>query len=99
MPLYYSLAPVPGSTDVGDVSWQTATAHISAVALPSLCPRHSWQNVSCGKTSIAHKGMLYAARVMAGAAIDVLADPSVLVPARAEFTKNTAKRYVSPIPD
>ncbi len=99
MPLYYSLAPVPGSTDVGDVSWQTPTAQISAVTHPSLCPGHSWQNVSCGKTSIAHKGMLYAARVMAGAAIDVLADPSVLVPARAEFTKNTAKGYVSPIPD
>lgn len=99
MPPFFSTAMEPGSTDVGDVSWQTPTAQIHVVTAPSNCPGHSWQNVSSGKTSIAHKGMLHAARVLAAAAIDLIADPALLNPVRAEFEKRTASGYVNPMPE
>ena len=87
----------PGSTDVGDVSWLTPTAQFNAVTWPSLCPGHSWQNVSCGKTSIAHKGMLYAAKVLAGAAADLMTQPRLLAEAREEFSVSAAEGYDCPI--
>ena len=87
----------PGSTDVGDVSWLTPTAQISAVCWPSGVPGHSWQVVTCGKTALAHKGMLYASKVLAGAVIDLLNDPETLAAAKAEFEKRSASGYVCPI--
>ena len=87
----------PGSTDVGDVSWLAPTAQISAVCWPSGVPGHSWQVVTCGKTALAHKGMLYASKVLAGAVIDLLNDPETLAAAKAEFEKRSASGYVCPI--
>ena len=75
----------PGSTDVGDVSWLTPTAQISTVTWTSGSPGHSWQNVAIGKSSIAHKGVLYAAKVMAGAAADMMECPALLADIRDEF--------------
>ena len=49
LPLYQGDAFQPGSTDVGDVSWQCPTAQIHVAAWPNGCPGHSWQNVSCGR--------------------------------------------------
>ena len=87
----------PGSTDVGDVSWLTPTAQFTAVTWPSGSPGHSWQNVSCGKTSIAHKGMLYAAKALAGAALDLMTQPQLLADAREEFSITAAEGYDCPI--
>ncbi|MEM9777851.1 MAG: amidohydrolase, partial [Chloroflexota bacterium] len=53
-----------------------------------------------GKTSIGHKGMMYAAQVMAGAAIELFKDPNRLKQVRDEFEAQVAKRpYVNPLPD
>ena len=87
----------PGSTDVGDVSWLTPTAQFNAVTWPSGAPGHSWQNVSCGKTSIAHKGLLYAAKVLSGAAADLMSQPQLLTQAREEFRISAAQGYDCPI--
>ena len=87
----------PGSTDVGDVSWLTPTAQFTAVTWPSGSPGHSWQNVSCGKTSISHKGLLYAAKVLAGAAADLMTQPQLLQEAREEFDIAAAEGYDCPI--
>ena len=87
----------PGSTDVGDVSWLTPTAQFTAVTWPSGSPGHSWQNVSCGKTPIAHKGMLYAAKVLAGAAADLMENAALLQEAREEFEVAAAEGYDCPI--
>ena len=75
----------PGSTDVGDVSWLTPTAQFTTVTWTSGSPGHSWQNVAIGKSSIAHRGVLYAAKVMAGAAADIMEDPAVLQQIKEEF--------------
>jgi len=87
----------PGSTDVGDVSWLTPTAQFSAVTWPSGSPGHSWQNVSCGKTSIAHKGLLYAAKALAGAAADLMTQSQLLNEAKEEFAVTAAEGYDCPI--
>lgn len=97
LPFFHSDKQSPGSTDVGDVSWQTPTAQITAVTWPAHAPGHSWQNVSGGKSGVAHKGMLYAAKVLAGAAVDLLACPELLEKAKAEFQAASAKGYTCPI--
>ncbi len=97
MPLYHSAAIEPGSTDVGDVSRQTPTVQIHTAAWPNGTPGHSWQAVSCGKSGIAHKGMLLAARVLAGTAWDLFTKPDVLAAARTEF-EGSGSGYVCPIP-
>ena len=87
----------PGSPDVGDVSWLTPTAQFTAVTWPSGCPGHSWQIVSCGKTALAHKGTLLAAKVLAGAAADVMENPARLAQVRNEFELTAADGYDCPI--
>ena len=97
-PFYSGEEFTPGSTDVGDVSWLTPTAQFDAVTWPSGSPGHSWQNVSCGRTSIGDKGVLYAAKVLAAAAADLLSDPGLLKEARDEFDERTAEeKYLCPI--
>lgn len=97
LPLYSGTGFTPGSTDVGDVSWQTPTSQIEAVTWPADVPGHSWQVVACGKSSFAHKGMLLAGKVLAATAIDLLTDEALLAAARAEFAERSADGYVCPI--
>lgn len=97
LPFFHSDKQSPGSTDVGDVSWQTPTAQITTVTWPAHSPGHSWQNVSGGKSGVAHKGMLYAAKVLAGTAVDLFTQPELLEKARAEFQTASAKGYTCPI--
>ena len=87
----------PGSTDVGDVSWLTPTAQFTAVTWVSGSPGHSWQNVATGKHSIAHKGMLLAAKILAATTADLMEQPDLLAEAKAEFATATALGYDCPI--
>ncbi len=98
MPYYSGYVFEAGSTDVGDVSWQTPTAQINSACYPSSAPGHSWQIVSCGKTSIGHKGLLTAALVLAATAIDLYENDEILKKAKAEFEISAADGYTCPIP-
>ncbi len=98
MPLFHSDRIHMGSTDVGDVSWQTPTVQLYTVCQPNGCPGHSWQNVACGKSTLGYKGMLYAGKALAGLAIDLLTRPELLERAKEEFRRKTAGGYVCPIP-
>ncbi len=97
MPLYSGTEFTPGSTDVGDVSWLTPTSQIETACWPSGVPGHSWQIVACGKSGLAHKGMLFAGKVLAATAIDLLTDPGLLQKAKEEFAKRSEGGYVCPI--
>ena len=97
MPYVPYFAYAPGSTDVGDVSWLTPTAQITTATWTSASPGHSWQNVSIGRTSIAHKGVLQAAKIIAGSAADLMEQPELLEKARAEFNEAAAEGYDCPI--
>lgn len=98
-PLYQGEAFTAGSTDVGDVSWQTPTAQIHVASWPNGCPGHSWQNVACGGTSVGKKAAVHAAKILAAAAVDLYEKPDLLEHARREFEKATAEGYVCPIPE
>lgn len=89
-----------GSTDVGDVQnivpgvfFMTASSNIGA-------PGHSWNTTACSGHSIGMKGMLYGAKVMAAAALEAIAEPSVIKTAKEDFEKSMgSKPYKCPISD
>lgn len=87
-----------GSTDVGDVSYQCPTAQINTATWAPGTPGHSWQVVSQGKSSQAHKGMLFAGKSIALAALKLFADPELLVKAKAEFDEAMNGEAYVPIP-
>lgn len=89
-----------GSSDVGDVSWNVPTAQIMTACYALGTPEHSWQLVSQGRSSIAHKGLLLAAKTIAGAAADLFEDTSLIDKAKQEFTERLGGDvYRSAIPD
>lgn len=98
LPLYQGDVFRPGSTDVGDVSWQCPTAQIHVAAWPNGSPGHSWQNVSCGRTEIGHKAVLCAGKVLSATAIDLFTRPELLREAREEYELRAAEGYTCPIP-
>lgn len=92
-------ATMPGSTDVGDVSWVVPTAQCMTVCEALGTPFHTWQIVATGTTSIAHKGMLHAGKVMAATAVEVLNRPEIIEKAKAELVeRRSGEEYVSPLP-
>lgn len=97
MPLYHGTLFTPGSTDVGDVSHLTPTAQINTAAWPSGVPGHSWQIVACGKSAMAFRAMRFAAKSLAGAAIDLIEDGTLLDAAKKEFRERSGPGYVCPI--
>ncbi len=76
-----------GSTDVGDVSMVCPTAQIHVSSFAAGTPLHSWQLVAQGKSSLSHKGELFAAKILAGAAIDLLEHPETIAEAKAELAE------------
>jgi aminobenzoyl-glutamate utilization protein B len=91
--------PKGGSSDVGDVSWNIPTAQLNTVCRPLGTSGHSWQVVTCGKTSIAHKGMFQAAKAIALTGADILENPELLKKAQKEFDERFAEeKYFCPIP-
>ncbi|MFD2236902.1 M20 family metallopeptidase [Aureimonas populi] len=89
-----------GSTDVGDVSWVVPTVQARAATHAIGTPGHSWQITAQGKSGQAHKGLVYAAKVMAGTAVDLLSDPALLARAKADHKARTDRTpYESPIPE
>ena len=88
-----------GSTDVGDVSWITPTVQCSTACWVIGTPAHTWPVVTIGATSIAHKAMLHAGKVMAALAVVVLQNPSIIEEARVELQERLdGECYACPIP-
>jgi len=88
-----------GSTDVGDVSWLLPVGQVYITTCAWGTPPHSWQMVTQGKTSYAHKGLLLAGRVMAASAIRVLTTPAIISQAKEEhLEQRDHEEYRSLIP-
>ncbi|MCI5642971.1 MAG: amidohydrolase [Peptoniphilus sp.] len=90
---------VMGSSDVGDCSNVIPTAQIITACFAIGTAGHSWQEVAQGKSSIAMKGMLKAADVMARAAISFIENPELVKKAKEELIKVRGEKFISPIPD
>lgn len=88
-----------GSTDVGDASWAVPTVQARIATCAVGTPFHTWQTVAQGKAPAAHKGMIYAAKVMAATARRAIEDQSLRDGAWAEHRAQLKKTpYVSPLP-
>ncbi|MBR4862246.1 MAG: amidohydrolase, partial [Firmicutes bacterium] len=99
VPYQHSDNTVMGSSDVGDASYCAPTAQFVAASYAAGTTAHSWQMVSQGKSTIAHKGQTYAAKVLAHAAIKAIENPEIIEKAKAEFSEVTGgKPYQCPIP-
>ena len=62
-------------------------------------PGHSWQITAQGKSGQAKKGMVNAAKVMAGLAVDALGDPALIARAKADLKARTeVTPYDCPLP-
>jgi aminobenzoyl-glutamate utilization protein B len=91
--------PAGGSTDVGDISWHVPTSGVGVVCFAAGSPGHSWQNVAAIGSSIGHKGLVVAAKVLALTAAELLRDPEVLRAAKRDLTERLKNRkYTTRIP-
>lgn len=87
-----------GSTDVGDVSWIVPTAQFFTTCFVAGTPLHTWQLVSQGKTSLAHKGLLSAGKVLAASAVGIFEQPTIIEKAKEELALLTKNNYRNPLP-
>ena len=88
-----------GSTDVAEVSWITPTTSLSVAYEPEGTPGHHWAAAACAGTTIAHKCLQTAAKIMAATSLDILQDPKLLKKMRDEWLfKTKGKPYLSPLP-
>ncbi|MFB0523558.1 MAG: M20 family metallopeptidase [Candidatus Bathyarchaeia archaeon] len=88
-----------GSTDVADVSWLVPTVEFGTATWILGTPGHSWQNVAQSSIGLGHKSLIFAAKVIAATAIDLLTDEHALNKATEEHRKRIgSRRYKSPIP-
>lgn len=89
----------PGSTDVGDVSWVVPTAQIRVACYSYGAGAHSWQWTGQGKASVALKGAVLAAEVLADAARTLTEKPELIGKAKEEFEKRmSGQKYECLIP-
>lgn len=89
-----------GSTDVGTVSWVVPTVQMRGATYGIGTPGHSWQLVAQGKSGIAHKGMVHAAKAMAATAKALFEDTGKVAEAKQDFARRREGRaFVNPLPD
>jgi aminobenzoyl-glutamate utilization protein B len=91
---------IPGSTDVGDISWFVPVGQLSAASVTYGAPGHSWQMVACTGMSIGEKGMMVAAKALAATAIDLYEDAVLIARAHADFQEIAEPlTYVTLVPE
>ena len=89
----YGFRKGKGSTDVGDVSWMVPTARLRIATWVPGTSAHTWQAVSAGGMSIGMKGMMNAAKVIAGTAVDLYNDPETIKNAKKELIERRGPKF------
>ncbi len=90
-----------GSTDAGDVSWQTPFVRLRIPAKPDgELAGHHWSAGIAPATPLAHKGITAGAKVLVGSAIDLMTSPEALARVKAGFAAQLAQypKWKSMIP-
>ena len=82
-----------GSTDVADISWVVPTAGLRIATWVPGTAAHSWQAVAAGGTTIGFKGMMIAAKTLAGTAIELYDSPQVIETAWKELRTRTGPDF------
>lgn len=88
------------STDVGDLTWFFPVGQLTVATYTFGAPGHSWQIVACTGMSIGEKGMMVAAKALAGSAIDLYRTPDLIQRARDDQKKMmSGAKYSTLIPE
>lgn len=90
-----------GSTDVGDVSYITPLAQMTAATWPISVTSHSWQATAASGSGIGLNAMIFVAKSIAGSLYELFTDGGeTLKKAREEFENNTKGfKYKAPLPE
>ncbi|MFR5632653.1 MAG: M20 family metallopeptidase [Monoglobales bacterium] len=80
-----------GSTDFGNVMYEIPGSCIRVAFVPEGTPSHSQEFVDAGKTEAAHNCILYGAKAIAGASLDLIMTDGLMDQVKAEFAENKKK--------
>jgi aminobenzoyl-glutamate utilization protein B len=87
------------SNDNGDVSWSVPAGLLSFPAIVPGITIHEWHAAITPTSTMAHKGMVTGAKVLAASVLDLLTQPELLQRARLEFEQATrATPYFAVLP-
>ena len=81
----YIKAPLTASTDGGDVSFVVPMHMFASACWPIGVAPHTWQAAAANGTTLAEKGAMYAAKVIAATSYDLLTKPDVAAAITKEF--------------
>ena len=100
----YTRATAPGqrgqsasSNDNGDVTWVVPSAALNFPASVPGINYHNWQAAVTPTSTMAHKGMVSASKVLAATILDFLTKPELVRQARIEFEKATTETKYFPV--
>ena len=85
------------SNDSGDISWVVPAGLLAFPASVPGIEYHEWHAAITPTSSIAHKGMVAGAKVMAASILDLLTTPELLAQAHAEFVQATTESPYFPV--
>jgi len=86
-----------GSSDEDNVSWLVPLGRFTMACVAKGTPGHHRRHTAQGAMPFARRGMLQAAKVFAGAALDLCSGPKLLRTVRAEFRKRTRDFTYDPL--
>jgi aminobenzoyl-glutamate utilization protein B len=99
-----SVGPLPDTpkqgfffTDVGNVSWKVPSQVFEVSSYPFQIPIHTWQVAASAGLPIGQRAMIVAAKTLAGAAIDLFKDQSLLQAAKKDFAERSKGYTYRPI--
>lgn len=99
LPVNKARAQGASSNDNGDVTWVVPTGLMKFPASVPGIGFHAWPAAVTPTSSIAHKGMVAGAKVLAASMLDLLTSPKLLEAARQNFEQDTKDtRYFSLLP-
>ena len=85
------------SNDSGDITWMVPHGRITFPANVPGVPFHHWAAAIAEATSIAHKGTVVGAKVIAASVVDLLANPDLIARARETFSREVGSSTYRPL--
>lgn len=87
------------SNDIGDITWNVPSGLLSFPSNGPGVQAHNWSAGILPATSIAHKGEVAGAKVLAASLLDLLTSPELIQKAKAQFQEDTKEtKYFSLLP-
>lgn len=80
-----------GSTDFGNLMYTIPGSCIRVAFVPLGTSSHSDEFLTAGKTKKAHEAIIFASKILAGTAIDLIENPKNLKEIKEEFIKNKSQ--------